>query len=179
MIKGITTCNLSEETQLFYKTSSHGPVGSSVMLHAINGEGYVTDLEKAHVYTEEQVKEEVRKGWLRSYPHKEGFLNILDIEPLATWRVDCQYLELKYPKFKDLKDEYVLYKKSCWDGNDLGFADGLSYNFDYSKSRVFNEMELTSLDFKDKWVAVPKSHTDEIKRRTFQEHNLRHLKIER
>jgi hypothetical protein len=179
MNKGMTTDKLNKKGQLFYKTSAHGFVGSSVLFHARNGNGYVTDIDKAHVYTKEQVKEEASKGWLRTYPYKEEFLNTLDVESLFTWRVDCQYIKLEYPKFKDLKDEYVLYKKFCWDGNDLGFADGLSYNFDYSKSRVFSEMGLSSLDFKDEWVAIPKYHADEIKRRTFQEHNLRYLKIER
>ena len=48
---------------------------------------------------------------------------------------------------KDPNNEYVAYRKGCWDGNDLGFAAILSHSYDYSEARVFNEEEVSAINF--------------------------------
>lgn len=160
----------------FYKTSCHGGVGSNVCFHAINGKGYVTNLDDAHIYTIKEAQSEVDKGYIRNYPEQELFLSADHVDELAVWKVDCQLVKLQYPDAKDSNNEYVAYKEGCWDGNDLGFASGLSYNYDYSKARVFTSEQVKNIDFKG-WVVVPKSHADEISRMTFQYSNINRRKM--
>lgn len=160
----------------FYKTSPHGCVGSNVCFHGVKGNGYVTNIDDAHVYTRNEAQEEVNRGWLRSSRSEELFLSADHVDELSIWKVDCQYVALMYPESKDPNDEYVLYRKDYWDGNDLGFASELSHNFDYSKARVFNEQQLKGLDTHG-WVVIPKFHSDEIARRTFQEKDINRRKM--
>lgn len=160
----------------FYKTSTHGGVGSNVSFHGINGSGYVTDIDKAHIYSLEEAQSEVNKGWMRNYPDQELFLSADHVDELSVWKVDCQYIDKTYPEIKDPNNEYVAYKKGCWDGNDLGFASTLAHNYDYSQARVLTETEVNNADFEG-WVVVPKFHTDEIARRTFQNRNINRRKM--
>lgn len=160
----------------FYKTSCYGSVGSNVSFHATNGKGYVTDVDSAHIFTREEAQEEIDRGWLRQGNSEEVFLSVVHIDELTVWKVDCQFVMLFYPINKDPNNEYVVYKKRHWDGNDLAFASAFSYSYDYSKARIFTEQELNEVDLA-KWVIVPKFHTDEIARRTFQYGNIDHHKI--
>ncbi|EPW5429332.1 hypothetical protein ACWM3R_001467 [Vibrio cholerae] len=177
-IKNETQQMKNEGTQKnrFYKTSPHGGVGSNVSFHAINGGGYVTNIDLAHIYTRDEAQDEVNKGWLRSSTSEELFLSVDHVDELSIWKVDCQHVKLSYPENTDPKDEYVLYRKGCWDGNDLGFASKLSHSFDYSKARVFNGNELKQMDTEG-WVVVPKFHCDEIARRTFEEVSINRKKM--
>jgi len=161
----------------FYKTSPHGGVGSSVSFHGINS-GYVTDLDKARVYTLEEAQEDVDHGRLRSCNDDELFLSSDHVEELTTKRVDHQYVKLHYPESKDPNDEYVAYRKRVWDGNDLGFAISFKhdYSYDYSFAKVFCENELKNLSA-ELWEIAPKSHIDNVARRTFQSCNINRRKM--
>ena len=166
----------------FYRTSQHSGVGSTVMFWAINGGGYVSDLEKAHIYTHEEAQSQVDMG---HFGDNEFPISVEHVDSLSMWRVDHQYLDpdvYSYPTCIDQNDEYVAYKKQCWDGNDLGFASisGLSFTFDYSSARTFNAKELDSMIADgdcDSWVFVAKSATDDIARRTFQFKNINRRKM--
>jgi len=160
----------------FYKTSCHGGVGSNVCFHGIQGAGYVTNLDESHIYTLEEAQKEVNSGHMRNHPEQELFLSADHVDALCVWKVDCQYIKFKYPEVKDPNDEYVAYKKQCWDGNDLGFASELHFSYDYSSARVFTSEQIEKIDF-DGWVVVPKFHTDEIARRTFQYKNINRRKM--
>lgn len=160
----------------FYKTSTHGGVGSNVCFHGIAGMGYVTNIDESHVYTLEEAQSEVDNGWIRNHPEQELFLSADHVDELSVWKVDSQYVSLSYPENKDPNNQYVSYKKGVWDGNDLGFAAILSHSYDYSEARVFTEDEISAIDF-DGWVVVPKFHTDEIARRTFQYKNINRRKM--
>lgn len=46
----------------FYKTSSHGGCGSTVMFWAINSAGYVTNIDEAHIYSHEETQKEAEKS---------------------------------------------------------------------------------------------------------------------
>lgn len=160
----------------FYKTSPHGGVGSNICFHGVKGNGYVTNLDDAHIYTREEAQNEVDKDWMRDYPEQELFLSADHVDELSVWKVDSQYVNLTYPETLDPNNEYVLYRKGVWDGNDLGFAAELSFNYDYSKARVFTKEQIDTMDC-DGWVVVPKFHTDEIARRTFQYSNVNRRKM--
>ncbi len=160
----------------FYKTN--GYVGSSVLFWAIDGLGYTTNIDLAHVYTREEMQRDVDKGWLRD---KDEFpLCADDVEAFSQWRVDCQYVEKTYPEFTDPNDEYVAYLAGKFDGNDLAFANGNDH-FDFDYKNAFNysyfDAEYCIKDASNKLVFVPRYHTDEIARRTFQKQNINRRKM--
>ncbi len=159
----------------FYKTN--GYVGSSVLFWAIDGLGYTTNIDLAHVYTREEMQRDVDKGWLRD---KDEFpLCANDVEAFSQWRVDDQLVIKTYPEFTDPNDEYVCVQKRCWDGNDLAFANVNHFDFDYCKAKTFSSAEIEpqikegNLNF----YFVPRYHTDEIARRTFQKQNINRRKM--
>ncbi|MBJ6924460.1 hypothetical protein JG631_06110 [Vibrio cholerae] len=159
----------------FYKTN--GYVGSSVLFWAIDGLGYTTNIDLAHVYTREEMQRDVDKGWLRD---KDEFpLCANDVEAFSQWRVDHQFVEKTYPEFTDPNDEYVLVKKGRWDGNDLAFANGIDFDFDYGKAKNFRAFDVEAyIEQKQTYFfIVPRYHTDEIARRTFQKQNINRRKM--
>lgn len=92
----------------FYKTN--GYVGSSVLFWAIDGLGYTTNIDLAHVYTREEMQRDVDKGHLRD---KDEFpLCADDVEAFSQWRVDDQLVIKTFPDFTDPNDEYVCVKKT-------------------------------------------------------------------
>ncbi|TQQ41087.1 hypothetical protein [Vibrio cholerae] len=159
----------------FYKTN--GYVGSSVLYWAIDGLGYTTNIDLAHVYTREEMQRHVDNGWLRD---KDEFpLCADDVEAFSQWRVDHQFVEKTYPEFTDPNDEYVLVKKGLWDGNDLAFANGIDFDFDYGKAKNFRAFDVEAyIEQKQTYFfIVPRYHTDEIARRTFQKQNINRRKM--
>lgn len=164
----------------FYKTSCHGGVGSNVSFHAINGKGYVTNIDNSHIYTLAEAQEEVNKGWIRNEPEQELFLSTDHVDELSVWKVDCQLVKLSAKDARDPNDEYVIYKKGTFDGNDLGFSTELGFSYDYSKAKIYNLEDVQHLGHVQGihgWIVVPKFHTDEIARRTFQCKNINRRKM--
>ncbi|MED7817264.1 hypothetical protein VYI99_13525 [Vibrio cholerae] len=159
----------------FYKTN--GYVGSSVLFWAIDGLGYTTNIDLAHVYTREEIQRDVDKGWLRD--KNQLPLCADDVEAFSQWRVDHQFVEKTYPEFTDPNDEYVLVKKGRWDGNDLAFANGIDFDFDYGKAKNFRAFDVEAyIEQKQTYFfIVPRYHTDEIARRTFQKQNINRRKM--
>lgn len=159
----------------FYKTN--GYVGSSVLFWAIDGLGYTTNIDLAHVYTREEMQRDVDKGWLRD---KDEFpLCADDVDAFSQWRIDDQLVIKTYPEFTDPNDEYVLVKKGRWDGNDLAFANGIDFDFDYGKAKNFRAFDVEAyIEQKQTYFfIVPRYHTDEIARRTFQKQNINRRKM--
>lgn len=159
----------------FYKTN--GFVGSSVMFWAIDGRGYTSNIDLAEIYTREQVQRDVDNDWLRD---KDEFpLCAESVNALSQWRVDYQYVKKTYPDFTDPNDEYVLVKKGHWDGNDLAFGTGIDWDFDYSKAKSFSAFDVKAYIERDHptLTIVPRYHTDEIARRTFQKKNINRRKM--
>ncbi len=156
-------------TKHFYKTSPHANVGTSTMFHGLKGMAYVSNIDSASIYSLSEAQQEAEEGKLRNCVNEELFVSVEDVDKVSIWKVDCQYIALKYPKFKDPNNEYVAYAKSVWDGNDLGFSSGLRYSFDYAKAAVFTEEQIKDEgeEANERWVFVPKFHADECARRTF------------
>ncbi|HAS6095344.1 TPA: hypothetical protein I7145_11920 [Vibrio vulnificus] len=159
----------------FYKTN--GFVGSSVMFWAIDGRGYTSNIDLAELYTREKVQRDVDNDWLRD---KDEFpLCAESVNALSQWRVDHQYVNKTYPEFTDPNDEYVLVKKGLWDGNDLALLTGSAWDFDYSKAKSFSAFDVEAYIERDHptLIIVPRYHTDEIARRTFQKQNINRRKM--
>lgn len=163
----------------FYKTSAHGGVGSTVMFHGINGAGYVSNIDQAHIYSLEEMKEIVANGWMRNY--EEHPLSVKLVDELATWRVDMQHIDAEdeYPSKVDSNDEYVAVRKGNYDGNDLKFACDLGDSYDYSLAKVYREEDVQPYieHGNQYWDFIPKSITDEKARRTFQFKNINRRKM--
>ncbi|WZL14760.1 hypothetical protein [Vibrio phage vB_VpaM_XM1] len=163
----------------FYKTSCHGGVGSNVSFHAIKGQGYVTNIDEAEVYTLEEAQAAVDNCHIRDYPEQELFLSADHVDALSVWKVDCQYVNKKYPDHQDPNNEYVAYKKGTWDGNDLGFHTGFGFSYDYERAVIYpaEKIPMECIEDHFDYVFVPKSHTDEVARRTFQYKNINRRKM--
>lgn len=147
------------------------------MFWAIDGLGYTSNIDLAEIYTREQVQRDVDNDWLRD---KDEFpLCAESVNALSQWRVDCQYVKKTYPEFTDPNDEYVLVKKNHWDGNDLAFLAGSEWDFDYSKAKSFSAFDVEAYIERDHptLTIVPRYHTDEIARRTFQKQNINRRKM--
>ncbi|HGF7193726.1 hypothetical protein [Vibrio cholerae] len=159
----------------FYKTN--GFVGSSVLFWAIDGLGYVSNIDQAKIYTLEEMQREVNNGWLRD--EQEFPLSADLVNAFSQWRVDCQYVKKTYPNFTDPNNEYVAYKKNTWDGNDLAFHTGFGHSFDYERAVVYpaEKIPYESIEDHFEYFFVPKYHTDEIARRTFQKQNINRRKM--
>ncbi|HDY7487860.1 TPA: hypothetical protein RQL24_003372 [Vibrio vulnificus] len=159
----------------FYKTN--GFVGSSVMFWAIDGLGYTSNIDLAEIFTHEEAQRDVDNRCLRN--PDEIPLCAESVNALSQWRVDCQYVKKTYPEFTDPNDEYVLVKKGYWDGNDLAFGTGIDWDFDYSKAKSFSAFDVEAYIERDHptLTIVPRYHTDEIARRTFQKQNINRRKM--
>ena len=159
----------------FYK--ANGNVGSSLLFWAINDCGYTSDLDKAEIYTLKQAQEDVDNGWLRD--KNEFPLSADDVDALSQWRVDCQLVKKTYPEHKDHNGEYVSVKRNCWDGNDLAFGTGMDWDFDYRNAASFSCEDIDPYieNNNPNFYFVPRYHTDEIARRTFQKQNINRRKM--
>ncbi|WP_158138702.1 hypothetical protein [Vibrio metschnikovii] len=159
----------------FYKANGH--VGSTLLFWAVNDCGYTTNIDQAEIYTREEMQRDVDNGYLRN--EDELPLCAESANALAQWRVDCQYIEKIYPEFADPNDEYVSVKRNCWDGNDLAFGTGMDWDFDYSKAKSFSSADIDPYieSGNQNMYFVPRYHTDEIARRTFQKQNINRRKM--
>ncbi|UKA12857.1 hypothetical protein [Photobacterium damselae] len=163
----------------FYLVSPHSNVGSNVSFHSINNKGYTTNIDDSHIYTREEIQKLVDDKALRTSNQQEIPLSADHVDDLAVWHVDMQYLHPTdtYPTKKDAANEYVIVNYNTgYDGNDVAFVSNISQSFDYAKAMIFTEKEIRSLqvsgELTDKYKVYPKTHTDTIARRTFQEHNI-------
>ena len=170
----------------FYLVSPHRNVGSNVSFHAIDGKGYTTDLDKCHLFSHTEIQKKVDDGHIRCLNQQGIPLSADHVDELAVLHVDMQYLNPDddcYPTKIDINDEYVVVNKNAgYDGNDVAFV-GLfaGASFDYSKKSVFSGNDIDQLrtdsDLDGRHIVYPKSLTDRIERRTFQERNINRRKM--
>lgn len=158
----------------FYK--ANGKVGSTVLFWALNGRGYVTDLDREEIFTKEEAQADIDNGWLRD--NDEFPLSVERVNELAEWRIDHQYVEKTYPEFTDPNDEYVFYLKGEFNGNDLYFSNLVGFCLNYSFAVwVSSEKAIYYLSRSNNHVFIPRYHADEIARRTFQVKNINRRKM--
>ncbi len=153
----------------FYLTSSHGYLGSNVVWHRHNEQGYTTDIDQAHVYT----REEAQQAWSESWGESEA-ISADHVDALAVWKVDCQYIPKVTQPFTDIHNTYVAFEKGKWDGNDVHWiiSERLSTSTDFDLAYVMGVDRAKELG--SNFIVIPFSMADSVKRRTFD-----HIKINR
>lgn len=142
--------------ELFYLTSRHGDCDDDLMLHGIEGNGYVTDLSKAHKFTLEEAQKELDHD-INSLP-----LLVDAVDAIGIQAVDCQYI--KEPKRKDPNGEYVVQVDRTWNGNDIAFIKKYGETFDYREAEVFTYDEAMMHFAGTRNVILSKAYMDSLSR---------------
>lgn len=150
----------------FYLQCTRDTVGSNVAFHGKEG-GYVTDLDKARVYT----REEAQRAW-NSGREIDQPLCADRVEKHAVWHVDCQLIPHESTT-REKDGEYVVFKRQAWDGNDVYWIqkDG-EPTTDFTKAAVFSGQDLGISG-----VWVPFDLANKVKRRTVSQHVINHRKM--
>ena len=97
----------------FYMLCTRETVGSNASFHCQNGNGYSSNIERAHEYT----LEEAQRGWELGREIDQPVCAD-SVDALAQWRVDCQYIPSESVTEAGC-DAYVAYQKGSWNGNDV------------------------------------------------------------
>ncbi|MBJ8481081.1 hypothetical protein I6M70_17115 [Acinetobacter pittii] len=146
----------------FYMACFRDNVGSNVAWHSVNGGGYTTNIDSAHVYT----REEAQSAWELAREFDQP-ISADHVDKLAVWKVDFQNLPSK--TVKDDSTLYAAYKEGRWDGNDLYWVNkyfGLST--DFTRSSRFTKQEAKALlKSEPSYGFIPWDVANEVKRRTF------------
>lgn len=146
----------------FYLTSSHGNLGSNVVWHRHNEEGYTTDLDQAHVYTREQAQKE----WSDSWGECEA-ISADHVDELAVWKVDCQYIPNKTQPFMDAQNKYVAFEKGVFDGNDVWWMISKNQNTSTDFGQAYVMVAYEAMKLPSRFIVIPFDMADKVKRRTF------------
>lgn len=147
----------------FYLACFRDNVGSNVAFHAKDGQGYVTDIGKAHVYTREEAQ--------RAFDHAREFdlpLSADHVDALTVWKVDSQYIPSESQI--DAGKRHVAFAGRRWDGNDVYWvARDSGTSTDFAKAAIIDHHETASLIANEatKCVVIPFEVADRVKRRTF------------
>lgn len=148
----------------FYLSCTRDSVGTNEEFWALDGGGYTTNLDKAHVYTLEEAQDKWNRARVIDVP-----VDADKVDALARYRVDFQYLPAK-SKLTSEK-EYVAYYRTNKDGNDVLWLTnkgcrGASYNFSdvtiFTKEQAIDELK----DPESIVVFIPLSLAESVKRRT-------------
>ena len=142
----------------FYLACFRDNVGSNVSFHAKNGKGYVTDIDKAHIYT----KEQAQKAW-NSGREFDQPISSDHVDKLSVWKVDCQYIKERNSEGKI----FVAHKQGQWDGNDVYWYSESGHTTDFNKAKKLTEQEAGILSGTSGYIISSHSDIDLIKRRTF------------
>lgn len=141
----------------FYLLCTRDTVGSRAAFHGIKGHSYVTDLDKAEVYTREEAQRAWNSGREIDLPVSADHL-----DALSEWRVDCQHVGPSDLSQLPADTEYVAYCKGAWDGNDLYWVGESSRTLNVLQAKRFKEPDLS----KENLVWLPWAVVDSKKRRT-------------
>lgn len=146
----------------FYLACLRDNVGSNIGFHAKDGRGYVTDLDKAHVYTQEEAQAAWNRGREFDLP-----LCADRVDAVAKWRVDFQVIPSDSAPYKE-GERYVGYKKGRWDGNDVFWhrENGASTT-DFNEATVFSKLAVDP-----DLVKIPLDVAEKAKRRVLSVEHL-------
>lgn len=141
----------------FYLACTRETVGSNASFHCLNGNGYSTNVDRAHVYTREEAQHAWDCGREIELP-----ISADDIDALTVLHVDHQYVPGETTTEEGCT-QYVAFVKGRWDGNDLYWLrDGGMPTTDFSAATVYP----ATGDSKE-LVWLPFHIADAHKRRTF------------
>lgn len=144
----------------FYLRSPHGNTGSNMVFHAIDGGGYTSNLDLAHVYTLEEAQAKYNHARDGEHPVSADHVDALSVE-----KVDHQYLP-NASVFEDWCSSYVAYEKGIYDGNDVFWLSQNNRSTNLSTSDIIFEDEGRQMD-QSKYVVLPYELAVEKARRTF------------
>lgn len=145
----------------FYLACFRDNVGSNVSFHCIDGKGYATDVDKAHVYSREEAQKEWDTG--RTYDRP---ISADHVDELTVWKVDHQYIPIE-TQVIDGVIGYAVFVKGKFDGNDVYWLNKQSFetSTDFEMASYFLLEEIRGLG--QIYVAIPYHLADKAKRRTF------------
>lgn len=162
----------------FYLACFRDNVGSNIGWHGLNGKGYTTNVDQAHIYTLEQAQIEWDNARSIDQP-----IAVHHVRKNIIWKVDYQYI----PSGTQINDPYIVYvalEKDALgpvcDGNDvywLNLSTGKS-STDFSTATKLRYDQALSL--KDRYILLPFDIADAHKRPTFPitKFNLKQMVIE-
>lgn len=152
----------------FYLRDSRGNTGSSCMFWAENGNGYTTNLDRAHVYTLDEAQRYFNSR------HTDVPLSKALVDELVTVRVDHQYLDESQGCLGADGGEYVIHvNRGDYDGNDVYWKAERGSTANLSDAMVLTKGEAEqALRFQDDAVIYPFLYAVSISRRTFQARNV-------
>lgn len=152
----------------FYLRDSRGNTGSSCMFWAENGNGYTTNLDRAHVYTLEEAQRHFNDR------HTDVPLSKALVDELVTVRVDHQYLDESQGGLGADGSEYVIHvNRGDYDGNDVYWKAERGSTVNLSDALVLTKDEAEqAMRFLDDAVIYPLLYVVSISRRTFQARNI-------
>jgi len=136
-------------------------LGSSISFHCIDGKGYSTNVDKAHVYT----LSEAQKEWDTAREYDQP-ISADHIDSLAVWKVDHQLIPNK-PLITADVEEYAAFVEGKWDGNDVYWLniETADTSTDFLKASVLSRANVLGLS--RSYIVIPYSLADQVKRRTF------------
>jgi hypothetical protein len=152
----------------FYLRDTRSNVGSTCMFWAENGNGYTTNLDRAHVYTLEDAQRHIDSR------HTDVPLSKELVDAVATVRVDHQYLDESKAGLVADCNEYVIHvKRGDYDGNDVYWKAKRGCTVNLSDAMVLTKDEAEqAMRFLDDAVIYPFLYVVSISRRTFQVSNV-------
>jgi hypothetical protein len=159
--------------QMFYLRDSRSNVGDTCLFWAKDGAGYVSDLNKAEVYTKEEAQRYFDSRDTDIPYSKEH------VDQLATIRVDHQYLPDSEVKADDL---CVIHIVGDYNGNDVFWLTDAYHSIEYADALVVSHAEALKkvahlAKYNVKADIYPKQAIDMIARRTFQVANINKRKM--
>jgi hypothetical protein len=148
----------------FYLRDTRSNTGSSCIFWAENGNGYTTNLDKAHVYTLEEAQRYIDSR------HTDVPLSKALVDELATVRVDHQYLDECMAGLATYCDQYVVHcMRGEYDGNDVYWKAEGGCSVNLSEALVFTRSEVeAAARVLDAVTIYRLEYVQSISRRTFQ-----------
>lgn len=116
------------ENQEYFLTSRHGNLGSTVVFHNKNEQGYGTDLSKLNTYSKEEAQKHHDNYGRSSLP-----ILVTKAMNKCTRRVDMQYLDVAEGAPRSAVTLCAVSVAGDYDGNDIRFikkGGGYTFNLD-------------------------------------------------
>ena len=151
----------------FYLRDTRSNVGSTCMFWAKDGNGYTSNLDKAHVYTLEEAQRDFNSR------HTDVPLSKELVDAVATVRVDHQYLDDCMAGLATGCDQYVIHCNiGDFDGNDVYWKAQKGSTVNLSDALVLSSEEVRHALWNDAVAFYHLEYAQSISRRTLQVKNV-------
>jgi len=147
----------------FYLRDTRSNVGSTCMFWAKDGNGYTSNLGKAHVYTLEEAQRHFNSRHT-DVPLSKGL-----VDAVARTRVDHQHLDESKAGLVAGCNAYVIHVKGDWDGNDVYWKTTSGSSVNLSEALVLKKAEAKeAVRLFDDVIIYPRPYVMSISRHTLQ-----------